>query len=414
MVEYNYKQGIKSNIPKGEFTRRFYDADNKGIINKDGEVKQWAQSNNLNPWGIKDKPGSFPQFNFNQMTVQEFFNQVTDKSANNMYAGMLERIGRTTIWADDLADNEFLRFMKSPLEYGAAVEDGAFEDIPSRHWSKNFQSDGKTANPLFKTEVPKYINSLAEVNFCREIPLKMSEIEFRKCCQTAQTVGDVAGVLIGKVNVTFIDDMYEACKQYFLGCLRIAPEEAGATLPLKEVFGFIRTDKGEELDPSKINPMISVIEYTEDRCPEDKILGAIHQITDSEFYYKSRKYNPAGRYTRSKQMTLVLPKKWLYPLFLEKFAATYHPEYIKLGEDVNLLYVDSMPEMVTSMFPPEYEYLGMLVDDRALGITPLNGGFSVNTFFNPQEGSTSYFGHYEFIFSFIPFFNRKYLFLRKK
>lgn len=411
----DYKQGLKTNVPKGEFAARF----NDGILDKD--QTQWLKNQNLRPYvdKIDEKgktyrtlgdPGSFPQFNFNQMTVQEFFASVTDKSANNMYAGMLERIGRTTIWADDLADNEFLRFMKSPLEYGAAIEDGAFEDIKSRPWSKNFQSDGKTPNPLFKTEVPRYINSLAEVNFSREIPLKMSEIEYRKCCQTAQTVGDVAGVLIGKINVTFIDDMYEACKQYFLGCLRIAPEESGTAMPLREIFGI---DAQGELT-GKLNPMVAVIEYTEDRCPEDKILGAIHQITDSEFYYKSRKYNPAARYTRSKQMTLVLPKKWLYPLFLEKFAATYHPEYIKLGEDVQLLYVDAMPEMITSMFPPNYEFLGMLVDDRALGITPLNGGFSVNTFFNPQEGSTSYFGHYEFIFSFLPFFNRKYLFLKKK
>lgn len=405
-----YKQAEMRNVPisGSEFQKRFSDGN---ILSKDTGANWIMGTQSILPWGHNSSstPATFPAFNFNQMSVKEFFQMVTDKSASNPYKGMLERIGRTIIWADDLMDNPFLRFMKPPLSYGDAIEQAALEDIHSRQWNKNYQStDTGIPNPLFKTELPKYLSEVATVNFSREIPLKMSEIEYRKCCQTAETVGDVAGALIGKINVTFIDDMYEACKQYFCGCLRIAPEPLGTEMPLT----------ANQLADS---PMIDVIDYKKGTdVVEDKIFDKLHEISDTQFAYKSTKYNPAGRSVLSKKSTLILPKKWKYQLFLKKYAETYHPEHIMLGDEVDLLYVDEMPKMFHGFAPStkdtqtgelKYEYLGLLVDNRALGITPLNGGFSVESFYNPSENSTSYFGHYEMIFSFASLFNRKYIFL---
>lgn len=414
-----YKQANVSNIPKAdsEFYTRFTANDDISIIKEN----KWAKTNKIAPWNKQDTPDNFPAFNFNEMTLTEFYNHVTSTDDNQrMYRGMLERIGRTIIWADDLADNPFLRFMMTPLDYGCAVENGFYEDIYSRNWVKNFQSSGThQQNPLFNTQIPKYVSDVATVNFSREIPMKMSEIEFKKACQTASMIGDVAGALMSKINVTFIDDMYEACKQYFCGVLRIKPEAEG-NFPFTE-------------DEFTNNSMIEVIDLKDVTCIEDSILDSLHKITDSQFYYKSRLYNLANKYTLSKKMTLIMSRKWRYPTFLKKFASTYHPEYIKLGEEVEPLYINEFPTMISNIYPTykfpvpapteqdpkhtedknfPYELFGILVDNRCLAITPLNGGFNVGTFVNPSEGSTSYFGHYEFIFSFLPFFNRKYIFLK--
>lgn len=416
MVEY-YKQTDKENVPKpGEFRRRF--SDDTILTHKDGGLN-WAKTFKFKPWNKEgrrtDYKGEFPAFDFNQMNVNDFFEAVSSKSEESMYKGMLERIGRTVIWVDDLMDNPFLRFMKPPLEYGAAIEQAAFEEITSRPWIKNYQSGDmpNTTNPLFSTQLPRYLSEVATVNFSREIPLKMSEIEYKKGCQSANTIGDIAGALIAKINITFVDDMYQACKQYFCGSLRIAPEpftdnQDTAKMPFTE-DDFIN------------NPMIDIIKYDESKHEslEDAIFDRLHLITDSQFMYKSRDYNPARRYVLTKKSTLILSKKWRYQLFLKKYAITYHPEHIKLGEEVDLLYIDDMPQMVKGFIKApedanyEYEYLGLIVDNRALGITPLNGGFSVETFHNPSEASTSYFGHYEMIFSFASLFNRKYLFLKR-
>lgn len=300
-----------------------------------------------------------------------------DPSTNTFNTGMLSDIGRAYIYAPDVQQNFYSRFLQSPLSRGDSVMAGRFSEINSKAYDPLAGSDA-----WFDGAKPSMISNVAKKNLSRQIRLEVNDYWTRQFCQTEEMIGDAMAAIMASQNAAYMDDMWVASKEYFSGSTRNAKTTQIHTLT------------------NKIDDAGFGIEICE----------LLWKIADNQFAYKSDKYNASGYSTKSDSVSIVLKKDVQFPAFKKLLSETYNPELLSIQGTID--YVD---DFATPAGAPATsgELIGMVVDNRAFKITPLPEAVTTEaTRLSPRK-STLYTTTYEYIFEHDPFFNCAYIFAPK-
>ena len=288
--------------------------------------------------------------------------------------GMLSDIGRANIFAPDLQDNFYSRFMRAPLTRGDSVLTARFGEIVSRAYDP-----AAPDTALFNAANPPMQSIVATKNLSRQIAVELNDYMIKQFCQTDEMIGDVAAAIMAASNACYRDDMWVASKAYFSGSCQ------GAQNDQLHVMTNAVTDPGFA----------------------DEMVETLWNFAENKFAYKSTKYNQAQFNTKSENIHIALKKDVEYPAFKKLYSETFNPEFIKIAPTID--YVD---DFATPAGAPATagELIGMVVDTRAFDITPMPDTLTTEAFRNPARKSTSYFTTYEYAFQKNPFFNIAYIF----
>lgn len=305
----------------------------------------------------------------NQTTLANFI-----PTASPINLGMLSDIGRATIYAPDIQDSFYARFMKAPLTRGDAALSARFGEVASRAYNP-----AAPDTDLFNASNPSMITNVAKKNLSRQIAVELNDYWIKQFCQTEEMIGDAAAAIMAASNACYRDDMWVAAKAYFSG----------------SVSGAL----AGQLHTMTANPNEAGF--------ADEMIETLWDYSQNKFAYKSTAYNPEGFNTKSTNVHIVLKKDAEFPAFKKFYADTFNPEFLKITPTID--YVD---DFATPAGAPAGagDLLGMVVDDRAFAITPMPDTLTTEAFRNPVRKSTSYFTTYEYAFQKDPFFNIAYIF----
>lgn len=311
-------------------------------------------------------------FNGNQSALADW-----TPTTNSLNTGMLSDIGRAYIYAPDVQDNFYSRFLQAPLTRGDSVMSARFGEVTSKAYDP---AAGDTA--LFDGSKPAMTSNVAKKNLSRQIRLAVNDYWTKQFCQTEEMIGDAMASIMATTNACYMDDMWVASKEYFSGSVRNAkPTQAFQMTAGPDDAGF-----GEEMN---------------------KLL---YNLTEKKFKFKSTDYNAAGYNTKSENIHIALKADVAYPAFNRLLSETYNPELIKIVPTID--YVD---DFATPAGAPSAagELIGMVVDSRAFKITPMPDTLTTEAFRNPARKETMYATTYEYAFQHDPFFNCAYIYAPK-
>ena len=295
-------------------------------------------------------------------------------TASPINLGMLSDIGRATVYAPDIQDSFYARFMKAPLSRGDAAMSARFGEVSSRAYNP-----AAPDTDLFNAANPSMMTNVAKKNLSRQIAVELNDYWIKQFCQTEEMIGDAAAAIMAASNACYRDDMWVAAKAYFSG----------------SVSGAL----AGQLHTMAANPNEAGF--------ADEMIETLWDYSQNKFAYKSTSYNAAGFNTKSTNVHIVLKKDAEFPAFKKFYAETFNPEFLKITPTID--YVD---DFATPAGAPAGagDLLGMVVDDRAFAITPMPDTLTTEAFRNPVRKSTSYFTTYEYAFQKDPFFNIAYIF----
>lgn len=288
--------------------------------------------------------------------------------------GMLSDIGRATVYAPDLQDNFYARFMKAELPRGDSVMSMRIGEVGSYAYDPTAGSSA-----LFNASNPTASTNVAKKNLSRQIAVEINDRVLRQMVQTQDMIGDVASAIMATSNACYRDDMWVASKEYFSGSTRSA-------------------------QTGQLNIMTN---GSEDAGFADEMVELLWNISQKQFGYKSTAYNASGFNTKSNNVHIALKKDVEFPAFKKLYSETFNPEFIRIAQTID--YVDDFATPA-GMPADASELIGMVVDDRAFSITPMPNGVTTEAFRNPARESTAYFTTYEYAFQHDPFFNVAYIF----
>ena len=295
-------------------------------------------------------------------------------TASPINLGMLSDIGRATVYAPDIQDSFYARFMKAPLSRGDAAMSARFGEVSSRAYNP-----AAPDTDLFNAANPTMMTNVAKKNLSRQIAVELNDYWIKQFCQTEEMIGDAAAAIMAASNACYRDDMWVAAKAYFSGSV------SGALAGQLKVMTANPNESGFA----------------------DEMIETLWDFAENKFAYKSASYNVAGFNTKSTNVHIVLKKDAEFPAFKKFYADTFNPEFLKITPTID--YVD---DFATPAGAPAGagDLLGMVVDDRAFAITPMPDTLTTEAFRNPVRKSTSYFTTYEYAFQKDPFFNIAYIF----
>lgn len=295
-------------------------------------------------------------------------------TASPINLGMLSDIGRATVYAPDIQDSFYARFMKAPLSRGDAAMSARFGEVSSRAYNP-----AAPDTDLFNAANPSMMTNVAKKNLSRQIAVELNDYWIKQFCQTEEMIGDAAAAIMAASNACYRDDMWVAAKAYFSGSV------SGALAGQLKVMAANPNETGFA----------------------DEMIETLWDFAENKFAYKSTSYNAAGFNTKSTNVHIVLKKDAEFPAFKKFYAETFNPEFLKITPTID--YVD---DFATPAGAPSGagDLLGMVVDDRAFAITPMPDTLTTEAFRNPVRKSTSYFTTYEYAFQKDPFFNIAYIF----
>jgi len=295
-------------------------------------------------------------------------------TASPINLGMLSDIGRATVYAPDIQDSFYARFMKAPLSRGDAAMSARFGEVASRAYNP-----AAPDTDLFNAANPSMMTNVAKKNLSRQIAVELNDYWIKQFCQTEEMIGDAAAAIMAASNACYRDDMWVAAKAYFSGSV------SGALAGQLKVMTANPNEAGFA----------------------DEMIETLWDFAENKFAYKSTSYNAAGFNTKSTNVHIVLKKDAEFPAFKKFYADTFNPEFLKITPTID--YVD---DFATPAGAPAGagDLLGMVVDDRAFAITPMPDTLTTEAFRNPVRKSTSYFTTYEYAFQKDPFFNIAYIF----
>ena len=295
-------------------------------------------------------------------------------TASPINLGMLSDIGRATVYAPDIQDSFYARFMKAPLSRGDAAMSARFGEVSSRAYNP-----AAPDTDLFNAANPSMMANVAKKNLSRQIAVELNDYWIKQFCQTEEMIGDAAAAIMAASNACYRDDMWVAAKAYFSGSV------SGALAGQLKVMTANPNEQGFA----------------------DEMIETLWDFAENKFAYKSTSYNAAGFNTKSTNVHIVLKKDAEFPAFKKFYADTFNPEFLKITPTID--YVD---DFATPAGAPAGagDLLGMVVDDRAFAITPMPDTLTTEAFRNPVRKSTSYFTTYEYAFQKDPFFNIAYIF----
>ena len=298
-------------------------------------------------------------------------------STSPINTGMLSDIGRANIYAPDLQDNFYSRFMRAPLSRGDSVMAARIGEVVSRAYDP-----AAPDTALFNAANPAMQSIVAKKNFSRQIAVEINDYILKQFAQTEEMIGDVAAAIMATSNACYRDDMWVASKAYFSGSVQAAQADQ------IHVMLTAPTDPG----------------YA------DEMVETIWGFAENKFAYKSTKYNQAQFNTKSENIHIALKKDVEFPAFKKLYSETFNPEFIKIAPTID--YVD---DFATPAGAPANagDLVGMIVDTRAFDITPMPDTLTTEAFRNPARKSTAYFTTYEYAFQKNPFFNIAYIFAKQ-
>lgn len=309
----------------------------------------------------------------NQATLADW--KPTSSAINT---GMLSDIGRSYVYAPDLQENFYARFMQAPLSRGDSVMSARFSEVTSRVYDPKAGDEA-----LFNGDYASMISNVAKKNFSRQIATEVNDYVLRQFVQTQDMIGDAMAAIMARTNACYKDDMWVASKEYFSGSTRSAKTTQVHTLTNKP------SDAGFAMEMTEL----------------------LWKVGQKDFGYKSVNYNPAGYNTKSDSISIALKKDVEFPAFKKLLSETYNPEMLRVQGTID--YVD---DFATPAGAPAGagELIGMVVDNRAFKITPMPDTMTTEAFRNPARKSTAYFTTYEYAFQQDPFFNVAYIFAPKE
>lgn len=301
-------------------------------------------------------------------------------AASVINTGMLSDIGRAYIYAPDVQENFYARFMQAPLTRGDSVMSARFSEVISRAY------DPKAPDTdLFNGQYNTMTSNVAKKNLSRQIATEVNDYVIKQFCQTEEMIGDAMAAIMASSNVCYKDDMWTASKEYFSGSTRSAKATQLHTLA---------------------NPVSAA-----DNKFAQEMTELLWKIGQKDFGYKSVNYNPAGYNTKSDSISIALKKDVEFPAFKKLLSETYNPELLRVQGTID--YVDDFAPPAGA--PADAgELIGMVVDNRAFKITPMPDTLTTEAFRNPARKSTAYFTTYEYAFQADPFFNVAYIFAPKE
>lgn len=308
----------------------------------------------------------------NQSTLADW--KPTSSAINT---GMLSDIGRAYIYAPDVQENFYARFMQTPLSRGDSIMSARFSEVNSRVYDPKAGDEA-----LFNGDYATMISNVAKKNFSRQIATEVNDYVLRQFVQTQDMIGDAMAAIMARTNACYKDDMWVASKEYFSGSTRSA----------KTTQVHILTNK-----PSDAGFAMEMTEL-------------LWKVGQKDFGYKSVNYNPAGYNTKSDSISIALKKDVEFPAFRKLLSETYNPGMLRVQGTID--YVDDFAAPAGA--PADAgELIGMVVDNRAFKITPMPDTMTTEAFRNPARRSTAYFTTYEYAFQQDPFFNVAYIFAPK-
>lgn len=288
--------------------------------------------------------------------------------------GMMSDIGRATVYAPDVQDNFYARFMKSPLARGDSAMTMRVGEVSSYAYDPE-ASD----SVLFGDYNPAVATNVAKKNLSRQIAVAVNDYYLKQMVQTQEMIGDTEAAIMATSNACYRDDMWVASKEYFSGSTNSA------------VAGQLNVMTNDVDDNGFANEMVELL----------------WNISQNQFGYKSTLYNPAEFNTKSSTVHIALKKGAEFPAFKKLYAETFNPEFIRIQSTID--YVD---DFATPAGAPvgAGELIGMVVDERAFGITPMPDTLTTEAFRNPARKETIFYTTYEYAFQKDPFFNVSYIF----
>ena len=219
-------------------------------------------------------------------------------STSPINTGMLSDIGRANIYAPDLQDNFYARFMRAPLARGDSVMAARIGEVVSRAYDP-----AAPDTALFNAANPAMQSIVAKKNFSRQIAVEINDYILKQFAQTEEMIGDVAAAIMATSNACYRDDMWVASKAYFSGSVQAAQADQ------IHVMGTAPTDPG----------------YA------DEMVETIWGFAENKFAYKSTKYNQAQFNTKSENIHIALKKDVEFPAFKKLYSETFNPEFIKIA-----------------------------------------------------------------------------------
>lgn len=311
-------------------------------------------------------------FNGNQKGLADW-----TPTTNSLNTGMLSDIGKAYIYAPDVQDNFYARFMQSPLTRGDSVMSARFGEV-----SSNAYSPSAADSALFDGAKPNMISNVAKKNLSRQIRLAVNDYWTKQFCQTDEMIGDAMAAIMATTNACYMDDMWVASKEYFSGSTRDA----------------------------KTTQAVQLTNDVGDSGFGTELTEALWSLSQNKFGYKSTAYNASGYNTKSTDVAIALKKDCEFPAFKKLLSETFNPEFLRIVPTID--YVD---DFATPAGAPSTagELIGMVVDTRAFKITPMPDTLTTEAFRNPARKETMYATTYEYAFQHDPFFNCAYIYAPK-
>ena len=291
--------------------------------------------------------------------------------------GMMSDIGRATVYAPDLQDNFYARFMKAPLARGDAAMSMRVGETTSYAYNPE-ASD----SVLFGDYNPAVATNVAKKNLSRQIAVAVNDYYLKQMVQTQEMIGDTEAAIMAVSNACYRDDMWVASKEYFSGSVNSA--QAGQELILTN-----------DVDDAGFGA---------------EMVEALWGFSQSKFGYKSTAYNPAQFNTKSNRVHIAMKKDAEFPAFKKLYAETFNPEFIRVDQTID--YVDDFATPAGANANAG-ELLAMVVDERAFAITPMPDTLTTEAFRNPARKESIFFTTYEYAFQKDPFFNVAYIYAPK-
>ena len=323
--------------------------------------------------------GRFPDLSASSFVANQSTLADWKPTTSPINTGMLSDIGRSYIYAPDVQENFYARFMASPLSRGDSILSARFSEVTSRVYNPKAPD-----TDLFNGTYATMTSNVATKNFSRQIATEMNDYVLKQFTQTQEMIGDAMAAIMASNNVAYKDDMWVASKEYFSGSVRNAKATQMHTMT---------------------NPV-----STSNNAFGAELTELLWKISQKDFGYKSTQYNASGYNTKSDSISIALKKDVEYPTFKKMLSETFNPELLRITSTID--YVD---DFATPAGAPAQagELIGMVVDNRAFKITPMPDTLTTEAFRNPARKSTAYFTTYEYAFQHDPFFNVAYIFAPK-
>ena len=323
--------------------------------------------------------GRFPDLSASSFVANQSTLADWKPTTSPINTGMLSDIGRSYIYAPDVQENFYARFMASPLSRGDSILSARFSEVTSRVYNPKAPD-----TDLFNGTYATMTSNVATKNFSRQIATEMNDYVLKQFTQTQEMIGDAMAAIMASNNVCYKDDMWVASKEYFSGSTRNAKTTQMHTMT---------------------NPV-----STSNNNFGAELTELLWKVSQKDFGYKSTQYNASGYNTKSDSISIALKKDVEYPAFKKLLSETFNPELLRITSTID--YVD---DFATPAGAPASagELIGMVVDNRAFKITPMPDTLTTEAFRNPVRKSTAYFTTYEYAFQHDPFFNVAYIFAPK-